>query len=123
MLTLQPFEKIFKSCLNQGIFPAALNKANVQSVYEKRDHRCVKKYKLVSLLPVFSKIFERLIYSATSKHFLDMFKDFLDNNLTSSKQSGFKPADSCIDQLIAITHDIFEGFDDGIEVRGFFDIS
>ena len=41
-----------------------------------------------------------------------MFKHFLDNNLISSNQSGFKPVDSCINQLIAITHDIFNDFDD-----------
>ena len=53
-----------------------------------------------------------------------MFKHFLDNNLISSKQSGIKLGDSCINQLIAITHDIFTGFDDGLELRGvFLDIS
>ena len=42
-----------------------------------------------------------------------MFKHFFDNNLISSNQSGLKPADSCINQLIAITHDTFIGFDNG----------
>ena len=45
-----------------------------------------------------------------------MFKHFLDNTLISSNQSGFKPGGSCINQLIAITHNIFKGFDDGLEV-------
>ena len=71
----------------------------------------------VSLLSVLSKIFERLIYKA-------MFKYFLDNNLISSNQFGCKPGDSCINQLIVITHDIFKGFDDESEIRGvFLDIS
>ena len=52
-----------------------------------------------------------------------MFKYFLENNLISSKQSGFKPGDSSINQLIAITHDIFKGFDDGLEVRDVFNVS
>ena len=52
-----------------------------------------------------------------------MFKHFLDNRI-SSNQSGFKPGDSCIIQLVAITHDIFKAFDDGLEMRGvFLDIS
>ena len=46
-----------------------------------------------------------------------MFKHFLDNNCISSDQSGFKPGDSCINLLVAITH-VFKGFDDGLEVRG-----
>ena len=61
----------------------------------------MKNYRPVSLLPVFNKIFERLIYNA-------MFKHFLDSNLISSNQSGFKP----------ITHDNLKGFDDGLEIRG-----
>ena len=108
---------IFKSCLNQGIFPAEWEKANIVPVYKKGGHQCIKNYGLVYLLPVFSKIFERLIYNA-------MLKNFLDRNLISSIQSSFKPGDSCIDQLIVITHNIFEGFDDGLEIRDvFLDIS
>ena len=49
-----------------------------------------------------------------------MLKHFLDNNLISSNQSDFKPADSCINQLVAINHDLFKGFDDGLEIRGVF---
>ena len=32
-------------------------------------------------------------------------------------QSGFKPGDSCVNQLLAITHEIFSSFDDNYEVR------
>ena len=53
-----------------------------------------------------------------------MLKYFLDNNLISPKQSEFRPSDSCINQLLSITHDIFTSFDNGLEVRGvFLDIS
>ena len=53
-----------------------------------------------------------------------MLKYFVDNNPISSKQSGFRPDDSCINQLLSITHDIFTSFDSGLEVRGvFLDIS
>ena len=45
-----------------------------------------------------------------------MLKYFLDNNLVSPKQSGFKPGDSCINQLLSITHDIFTSFDNGLEL-------
>ena len=39
-------------------------------------------------------------------------------------QSGFKPGDSCINQLLSITHNIYKSFDDDYEVRGvFLDIS
>ena len=53
-----------------------------------------------------------------------MFTYFIENNLISENQSGFKPGDSCINQLLAITHEIFSSFDDNYEVRGvFLDIS
>ena len=53
-----------------------------------------------------------------------MFTCFIENNLISENKSGFKPGDSCINQLLAITHEIFSSFDGNYEVRGvFLDIS
>ena len=53
-----------------------------------------------------------------------MFKFFTSNNLISPNQSGFKPGDSCINQLLSITHEIYKSFRVGLEVRGIFlDIS
>ena len=53
-----------------------------------------------------------------------MFSFFIENGLISQNQSGFKPGDSCINQLLSITHEIYKSFDDGWEVRGvFLDIS
>ena len=53
-----------------------------------------------------------------------MFTYFIENNLISENQSGFKPGHSCINQLLAITHETFSSFDDNYEVRGvFLDIS
>ena len=53
-----------------------------------------------------------------------MFEFFSENELISHNQSGFRPGDSCINQLLCITHDIYQSFDDGLETRGvFLDIS
>ena len=53
-----------------------------------------------------------------------MFSFFLANNLLAPNQSGFKPGDSCINQLQSITHEIYSSFDNGFEVRSvFLDIS
>ena len=90
---------------------------NIVPVYKKGDHQCVLNYRPVSVLPVFSKIFERLIYKA-------MFNHFLDNNLISCKQFSFNFCYPCINQLIEITHNILKGFHDGLEISGIFlDIS
>ena len=53
-----------------------------------------------------------------------MFSFCIENDLISQNQSGFKPGDSCINQLLSIMHEIFKSFDDGWEVRGvYLDIS
>ena len=53
-----------------------------------------------------------------------MFSFLLKNTLVSPNQSEFKPGDSCINQLLCITHDISQLFDEGFEVRSIFpDIS
>ena len=52
------------------------------------------------------------------------YKFFIENELILSNQSGFRSGDSCVNQLVSITHEIYESFDEGHEVRGvFFDIS
>ena len=53
-----------------------------------------------------------------------MFEFFIANNLISKNQSGFRPGDSRINQLLSITHEIYLSFDDNLEVRDvFLDIS
>ena len=53
-----------------------------------------------------------------------MFEFFVENRLISSSQSGYKTGDSCINQLLSITHDIYSSLDKGLEVRSvFLDIS
>ena len=53
-----------------------------------------------------------------------MFELFSENELISHSQAGFKPGDSCINQLLCITHDIYQSLDDGLETKGvFLDIS
>ena len=45
-----------------------------------------------------------------------MYEFFTENSLVSPNQSGFKPSDSCINQLLSITHEIYKYFGDGLEV-------
>ena len=43
---------------------------------------------------------------------------FMENNLISKNQSGFRPGDSC--QLLSITHESYKSFDDTLKVRAVF---
>ena len=49
-----------------------------------------------------------------------MFKFFIKNNLISQNQTRFKLGNSCTNQLLSITHQIYKSFDDGHEVRSVF---
>ena len=101
----------FNDCQNEGKFPHEWKKANVIPVHRKGNKQSLKNYRPISLLPIISKIFERLIYNK-------IFNFFAEKNLISPNQSGFWPRDSCVNQLLAITHEIYRSFDEGIEVRG-----
>ena len=87
--------------------------ANVVPVHKKSDKQILKNYRPVSLLPICGKVFECLIYNS-------LFEYFIENDLISPNQSGFKLGDPCTNQLISITHKIHQSFDDGFEVRGVF---
>ena len=108
----KPLSIIFKDCL-----PHEWKKANVVPVHKKGNKQSLENYRPISLFPICSKIFERLIYN-------QMFTFFTENNLISPNQSGFRPGDSCVNQLLAITYEIYKSFDEGFEIRGvFLDIS
>ena len=113
----KPLHLLFSSCIESGIFPPEWKKANVVPIHERDDKQNVKNYRPVSLLSIFGKTFERLIYS-------EMYSFVIENDLLSSNQSGFKQGDSCINQLLSITHDIYQSLDQGYELRDvFLDIS
>ena len=40
--------------------------------------------------------------------------------MITTNQSGFKPGDSCINELLSITHQVYKSVDDGLEVRSVF---
>ena len=53
-----------------------------------------------------------------------MYEFFTENNSISPKESGFKPGDLCINQILSIIHEIYKSFDNGLDVQGIFlDIS
>ena len=109
--------KLSKSCLENEKFPLEWEKANVVPADKKGDTKILENYRPISLLPIDEKIFERTLYD-------NMFEFFAKNDSLSHKQSGFKRCNSCINQLLWITHGIYKSFGDSLDVRGvFLDIS
>ena len=85
----------------------------------KKSKNCLQHCRLISLLPAFSKIFERLIFNT-------LFNFFVQNQLFTDCQSGFIPRNSCVLQLLSIAQEIHKSFNCNPpeDVRGvFLDIS
>ena len=53
---------IFRSMLQEGDFPSDWKKSNVVPIHKRDAKNLITDYRSISLLPIFSKVFERLIY-------------------------------------------------------------
>ena len=112
-----PLQIIFQDCLNSGMFPDSWKYANVQPVHKKLNRQVKRNYRPISLLPICGKILEKIVFD-------NVYSFLNNNNLLSKNQSGFRPGDSTIYQLISITSTIYESFETYDETRAvFLDIS
>ena len=82
-----------------------LEKCNVIPVHKKESRQLKNNYRPISLLLICGKILEETIFDVIYKHLTD-------NDLLTLNQSGFRPGDSTINQLLYITHKIFTAFED-----------
>ena len=58
--------KIFNNCTYSGLFPDSLKIARVIPLFKSGDRNDITNYRPISLLPVISKIFEKLIHAQGS---------------------------------------------------------
>ena len=108
-----PLKIIFENILETGIFPDQWKEANVTPVHKKNDKQIISNYRPISLLPILAKVFERIIFK-------NLYNYLTDNKLLTKNQSGFRPGDSCTNQLLSLVHEIHESFDRGFEVRSIY---
>ena len=116
---LKPLILLFENSIKSSYYPDIWKKSNIIPVHKKNDKQLVNNYRPISLLPIFGKIFEKIIFNR-------IYNFLSEENLLNNNQSGFRPSDSCVNQLLSITHEIFEAFDCNptLEVRSvFLDIS
>ena len=100
----KPLSIIFRNCLKAVYFPTAWKKPNVVPVHKKGNEQILSNYRPVSLIPICSKLFEKIIFDT-------IFQHLTANKLLNPNQPGFLPGDSCIHQLISFIHEIYASFD------------
>ena len=84
----------FNNSSFDATFPSELKKADVTPIFKKKDRNNVENYRPVSILPNFSKIYERCLYDQMYKYF---------NHILSKWQCGFRKGFSTQHYLLVMT--------------------
>ena len=92
---------IFNRSIREGKFPQAMKIAKIIALHKGDSVLSVKNYRPISLLPIFSKIFERLAYNR-------LIKFVEDNNILSPNQYGFQKGKSTENAVTAIVSQILK---------------
>ena len=109
----EPLCHIFNQSMREGIFPDELKKAKVTPVFKSGDKRDFTNYRPISVLPVFSKLLERIIYKRTVE-FFDK------HSLLYHGQFGFRTGYSTSMALASISNKIVDAFESNEFALGVF---
>lgn len=104
---------LFNNCMYSGVFPDPLKIARVIPLYKSGDKNDITNYRPISLLPVLSKIFEKLIHARLTS-FLDK------HNVIYHKQFGFRRRHSTVHALNTAITQIINGLNNNEVVLGIF---
>jgi len=112
-LILKPLTHIVNSSLISGLFPPRLKIAKVVPIFKKGNSNDPSSYRPVSLLPVCSKILEKVVYN--------QLLDFLEcNKLLDNEQHGFRQGKSTISAGINFIESIIDSVDKNENIVGIF---
>ena len=100
----KPIKIIFETSIRGGIYPDKWKMSNVCPIHKKESKNLKENYRPISLLPILSKMFDKVIFAF-------LYDYFIQNLLLTRCQSGFIKGDSCVNQLLSITHDIHKNMD------------
>ena len=104
-------------CLVNGTFPDILKTAVVTPVFKKGNRNDIENYRPISVVSVFSKVLEKVIY----EKIMIFFNKF---NILSNRQHGFRPGHSIETASAHFYEFIYEQVDQGkYVVSMFFDLS
>ena len=83
---------IMNKIINTGVFPSQLKMAKVIPIFKKDDYKIFNNYIPISLLPVLSKLVEKVICA-----YINIF--FITNNLFYDSHYGFRPGYLLFDRI------------------------
>lgn len=101
---LTPLTQLINSSFETGIFPSILKIAKVVPIFKKDDPLQPSNYRPISILPVFSKVFEK-IFCERVESYLDHFQ------LLCNEQFGFRKNKSTIDAINNLIINVVEGLE------------
>ncbi|KAG7296652.1 hypothetical protein JYU34_000923 [Plutella xylostella] len=104
---------IFNKCIAEGVFPDLMKFSKIIPLFKSGDMEDPANFRPVSVLPVLSKIFERVILSQMLLHFNDA-------RLFHSQQYGFTKGKSTADAGTALIKHIFDAWEDHHDAIGVF---
>jgi hypothetical protein len=81
---IEPITYIVNQSFNKGVFPDEMKIAKVIPIYKTTEKNLLKNYRPVSLLPAFSKLLEKLMYTK-------LMAFLTKNNILYKHQYGFRP--------------------------------
>ena len=109
----KPLFKIFKKSVEKGVFPDKLKIAKVTPIFKAGDSTESSNYRPISVLPIFSKILEKIMYNRIYSY-IDK------NNLLYSRQFGFQKKTSTEHAILQLVEDITKSFSEGKYTLGVF---
>ena len=108
-----PLSYIYNYSLHTGIFPDRLKTAVVKPLHKKGDKFNISNYRPISLLPTFSKIFEKAMYSRLNQHLYT-------NNILVPEQYAFRKVMSTEDAAFRLTDSVLKALNQKLNVGGIF---
>ena len=91
---------VFNSTIDAGIFPNAWKEAIAVPVHKKGNYINISNYRPIALLPLISKVFEKLINTQICNHLNDSL-------LVNAAQHGFRKLRSCESALLQLSKTLF----------------
>lgn len=96
----RPLEIIFNRSIKEGIFPKHWKDAHIVPIHKKSSKAIISNYRPISILNIFSKIFERIVYN-------NIFSVIMQG--IPPEQHGFVKGRSTLSNLTIFTSDILSG--------------